>query len=170
MEASVHSGALAQISGNRICFVAWARAFHAATLLKDQCGVGISCEVAGCSQISTPGLTFSVQAYIMSNRSLLIICNVKTVLCMFCRSVRSWLQHMRVTKFRQLHTNILSLLVLFRCMVATVLCYLKKHIIHNFCKQLFTCAARHLLRKLSNQKWNFLEGKKNNCMLNAFNL
>lgn len=132
MEASVHSGVLAQISGNHICFVAWARAFHAATLLKDQCVVGISCEVAGCSQINTPGLTFSVQAYIMSNRSLLIICNVKTVLCMFCRSVRSWLQHMRVTKFRQLHTNIPSLLILFRCMVATVLCYLKNHIIHNF--------------------------------------
>lgn len=61
VEVSVHSGALAQISGNHICFVAWARAFHAATLLKDQCVVGISCEVTDCSQMSTPGLTSSVQ-------------------------------------------------------------------------------------------------------------
>lgn len=83
VEVSVHSGALAQISANHICFVAWARAVHAATLLKDQCVVGISCEVADCGQISTPGLTFTVQAYIMSNRRVPIIrhrCSVCFVL------------------------------------------------------------------------------------------
>lgn len=60
VDFSVHSGALAQISGNHICFVAWARAFHAATLLKDQCVVGNSCEVADCSQFNTLGLIFTV--------------------------------------------------------------------------------------------------------------
>lgn len=77
VEVSVHSGALAQISGNHICFVAWARAFHAATLLKDQCVVGNSCEVADCSQFNTLGLIFTVQAHRISDSSLLNTCNVK---------------------------------------------------------------------------------------------
>lgn len=79
MEVTVHSGTLAQTNENPICFVAWAGAFHAATLLKDQCVVGISCEVADCSQITTPGPTMAAQ-------KPLIICK-RPVLCMYCQVI-----------------------------------------------------------------------------------